>query len=58
MENLSIFYMDKKSLRYGILVLCLERSKIVVFRTAEKHGIYVLDLEHSNSLPRTRGFYI
>ena len=46
------------NLIYGILVLCLERYKIVVFRTAEKHGILVLDLEHSKYFPRKRNFYI
>ena len=28
------------------MVLCVERSKIVVFRTAEKNGILVLDLKN------------
>ena len=41
--------------RYGILVLFVERS---IFRTAEKHGILVLDLEHSNYLPHTRGMLV
>ena len=34
----------EESLGYCILVLCVERSKIVVSRTAEKHGVLVLDL--------------
>ena len=32
--------------------------KIVVIRTAEKHGILVLDVEHSNYLPHTRGMLV
>ena len=39
--------------RYGILVLFVERS---IFRTAEIHGILVLDLEHSNYLSHTCNF--
>ena len=41
--------------RYGILVLFIERS---IFRTAEKHGILVPALEHSNYLPHTRGMLV
>ena len=51
LENVTFY-----NARYGILVLCLERSKNCSFRTAEKHGILVLDLEHSSYLPHTRNF--
>ena len=44
--------------RYRILVLCVERSKILVFRTGERHILLVLDLDHSNYLSHTRDFYI
>ena len=50
--NTSTFIADT---RYGILVLFVERF---IFRTAEKHGILVLDLEHSNYLPHTRGMLV
>ena len=46
---------DRRLRRYGILVLFVERS---IFRTAEKHRILVLDLEHSNYLPHTRGMLV
>ena len=48
-------YLSKLNTRYGVLVLFLERS---IFRTAEKHGIFVLDLEHSNYLPHIRGILV
>ena len=41
--------------RYRILIICVERS---IFRTAEKHGILVLDLKHSNYLSHTRGMLV
>ena len=52
---IAIWYKNEQEKRYGILVIFVERS---IFRRAEKHGILVLDLEHSNYIPHTRGMLV